>query len=122
MMKNNRNRATGHHYEQQACHYLIEQGLQPIGQNVYCRGGEIDLIMLDQQTLVFIEVKFRQDLNFGHPAEFVTPAKQKRLQKCAQFYLLKQPQLAKYPMRFDLIAITQTPAKVDWIKNAFGGW
>lgn len=70
-------REIGARYEQAAATFLLERGLQLISQNFSCRAGEIDLIMRDQQTTVFVEVKYRKNRHFGHAAEAVTPTKTK---------------------------------------------
>ncbi|WFE67857.1 YraN family protein [Thiomicrospira sp. R3] len=112
----------GQHHENQAKHYLSAQGLVILHQNFYCKGGEIDLIALDQNTLVFIEVKFRQTDSQGLPSEFITPTKQKRLVKCAQFFLLKHRQFEHYCMRFDSLSILGEDWTLDWQKNIINGW
>ena len=61
-------KSTGQFYEQQALVFLQQQGLQLVQQNYSCRFGEIDLVMREQQTLVFVEVKFRRSNQFGGAA------------------------------------------------------
>lgn len=117
----------GKNAEQQAKDWLQRQGLQVIAENFHCKGGEIDLIALENKTLpagnkfqilVFIEVKYRKSNTFGHALEFVTPQKQDRVQKCAQYYLLKHAEHQNAPLRFDVIAIEgENPPQ--WIQNAF---
>lgn len=68
------------------------------------RSGEIDLITQDQDTLVFVEVKYRKNLAFGYPREAVTRTKQKRISKTALWYL-KEKQIDDYNIRFDVIEI-----------------
>lgn len=87
--------------------------------------GEIDLIMLDKQTLVFIEVRFRKNNNFGGGLESITPGKQQKLRNTAELYLQKHTHYEN--ARFDVVSMsknTQTKhAKqqytFDWITNAF---
>ena len=84
--------------------------------NYGCRHGEIDLIMQDKQTLVFIEVRYRQSAQFGGAAASVDHRKQKRIIATAQHYLQhKKPTAHAY--RFDVIASDST--SIQWIADAF---
>ena len=80
-------KSTGQYYEQQALVFLQQQGLQLVQQNFSCRFGEIDLVMREQQTLVFVEVKFRRSRHFGGAAAAVTVSKQQKLSRTALYYL-----------------------------------
>ena len=105
--------------EQQAHDYLKQQGLALVEKNYRCRRGEIDLIMKTADTLVFIEVRFRKNNNFGGAKESITPAKQQKLQATAQHYM--QQYNPNVNARFDVIAITGEGKnqQLEWIKNAF---
>ena len=95
----------GTHGEALARDFLENLGYQFIGQQWHCRYGEIDLIMMDQDELVFIEVKLRSSSLFGHPEDMISRAKTHRLSKTALCFLQKE----KYDdvfWRFDTIAIT----------------
>ncbi len=114
-------RKIGDKFEQQACRYLQKQGLKLKERNADFRVGEIDLIMQDGDSLVFVEVRFRGEEAFGGAAASVNRRKQKKLIKAAQLYLLKHFANQPPPCRFDVIAIQdngQGPS-VNWIKNAF---
>ena len=103
--------------EKQALAYLQEQGLSLICRNYYCRFGEIDLIMRDQDTLVFIEVRYRKNNDFGGALASITKRKQDKIVKTAKHYLA---QLDNEPYcRFDAIAIDQQSLSPQWIQNAF---
>jgi len=103
----------GRDAEARALAFLQQQGLTLIEKNFRCRAGEIDLIMHDVQTLVFIEVRSRKNQQFGGAAASVGPVKQRRLWRSASFYLLKFP---KPPAcRFDLVAIDGNDLR--WMKN-----
>lgn len=95
-----------------------EAGLQVIERNFNSRFGEIDLICQDKNQLVFIEVRYRANSRFGGAAASVTPAKQIKITKAAQYFILKEPKLGSLFMRFDVIAI-DAENKIDWIKGAF---
>ena len=75
-------------YEKMAGEYLKTQGYEILQYNFRCRMGEIDIIAKDHGYLVFIEVKYRRDKSCGHPAEAVTPRKQRTISKVASYYLL----------------------------------
>ncbi|MBY7783625.1 YraN family protein [Vibrio fluvialis] len=112
-------RLTGQHYETTAAEYLRRRGLFLIEQNFQIRGGELDLIMRENQTLVFVEVKYRQNQRHGHAAEMVTRQKQARLIKAANWWMLKQGLSAdNTDFRFDVVAIHDEGRQIDWIKNA----
>jgi putative endonuclease len=96
--------------------FLKTQDLKLVARNWRCRFGEIDLIMQDGATLIFIEVRLRSRSDFGGAAASVTPTKQKKLLAAARQYLSTLKTLP--PCRFDVVALSSnTPP--EWIKNAF---
>ncbi len=114
----------GQQAEQQALNFLQQQGLRLIARNYHCQRGEIDLIMADQKTLVFIEVRYRKDCHFGSSAESITPAKQRKIIHTAEHYLLHKVPAQAPACRFDVVAIypsvgEQSSLQFDWIKSAF---
>jgi len=106
---------SGAQAEQQAAHYLRQQGLKPVAQNYRSRFGEIDLIMQDGATLVFVEVRLRRTANFGGAAASIDARKQRRLILTAQQYLAGLAHIP--PCRFD--AVLMDDNDVQWLKNAF---
>lgn len=115
-------RQTGQNTEALAEGYLLKQGLSSFAKNFHSRFGEIDLIMQEQNTWVFVEVKYRKNDNFGGPLAAVSISKQKKIKQCAAFFL-QQQQLNEYntPIRFDVIGLlgqTEQP-QITWLKNAF---
>jgi putative endonuclease len=96
--------------------FLTKQGLTPLARNWRCRFGEIDLIMQDGATRVFVEVRLRSRNDFGGAAASVTPTKQRKLLAAARQYLSGLQTLP--PCRFDVVALDGSSAP-DWIKNAF---
>jgi len=106
--------AQGRQWEQAALLYLKRRGLRRVEENFRCKGGEIDLIMQDGDTLVFVEVRQRADMEHGGAAASITPAKIRRLVRAAQVYLLRFP--VTPPCRFDVVAIDGE--QVAWLKNA----
>ena len=113
-------KALGDHFEDVAARYLASRGVKIVERNVYSRGGEIDLIGREAETLVFFEVRYRGPGSLVDPASSVTYAKQKRLLKAASYYLHRHG-LWNTLSRIDVIAITPGTVKkyrVQWIKNA----
>lgn len=102
--------------EAQALAYLQAQGLKAVGSNFRCKAGEIDLVMQDGETLVFVEVRKRASRSHGGAAASVTPHKQARLIRAAQFYLQRH----RFPpaCRFDVVAIDGE--RIEWLRDAFG--
>jgi putative endonuclease len=108
---------SGDEGEEQALQYLIAAGLILVQRSFLCKGGEIDLIMRDQASLVFVEVRKRASAQFGGAVASVTRAKQKRMVHAAQVYLQTQKTLPA--CRFDLIAIDD--GEITWLKNVITG-
>jgi len=119
-IKTSTSKEDGQFFEDKACQYLKQQGLKLKARNVSFTSGEIDLIMLDETQLVFVEVRFRQSNKYGGAAASVDTRKQTKLIKTAQLYL--QQQFGNQPpsCRFDVIAIegNKQQFEVNWIKNA----
>ena len=113
-------RARGDAAEAHALRFLVEHGLVPITANFSCRLGEIDLIMRDGDTLVFVEVRQRTKTRFGSPLDSISMAKCQKLRRTAQVYLQKSCPHGEPPCRFDVVAITGSPdsGSIQWIKGA----
>ncbi len=109
-------REIGTNYERLAGDLLRKNGYEIVAYNFRCAAGEIDIIAKDGEYLVFCEVKYRKTTRAGYPLEAVSAAKQRRISKCAQYYIYKH-QLYDVPCRFDVIGILGT--KVQILKNAF---
>ena len=103
--------------EAQALAHLQQNGLRLVERNFRCKTGEIDLIMRDGDTLVFIEVRARADLRHGGAAASITPAKQRRLLRAAHCYLQHWRVLPA--CRFDVVAIDG--GALCWLRNAIEG-
>jgi putative endonuclease len=113
-----RRRAQGAKQEAAACRYLEERGLTLLHRNFRCRHGEIDLVMRDDDILVFVEVRYRASERFGGAAASVDRGKQTRLSAAAGYYLVRHP--TDSACRFDVVAIG-ADGRVHWIKHAFDG-
>ena len=99
-----------------AARFLIARGLAIVRRNYRCRGGEIDLIARDGETLVFVEVRLRRNRAFGDAAESITVAKRRRLRLAAGHYLAglaREP-----PCRFDAILLDALTAEsIEWLRG-----
>ncbi len=122
MPQNSRSR--GQHAEQACCDYLKQQGLKLLDKNYQGRRGELDLVMKDNNTVVFIEVRFRKSNTFGSALESVTASKQEKLRMTAEQYLQQETRLTDG--RFDVVAMSEKSQNngsevytFEWIKNAF---
>lgn len=103
--------------EAAAARFLAQQGLLLLTQNYSCRFGEIDLIMRDDATLVFVEVRLRSNLKFTSAADSIHLHKQQKLIRAAQFYL--QSQDINSACRFDVVLFDNTSfTSPNWIRNA----
>lgn len=113
----------GKAWEEHAKEYLEKSGLKCLAKNYHCRFGEIDLIMVEQDTIVFVEVKFRQSKAFGGAISTISTKKQQKITKTAALYLQQQGLNAyNTSCRFDVVAIqgnNNIIQEINWLKNAF---
>lgn len=107
--------------ESRAALWLEDQGLRVLERNLHCRAGEIDLVALEGEVLVFVEVRCRSSGSHGGAAASVNRAKQQRLLRAARYFL---PSLARRHLkgrvprcRFDVICMEQ--GRLEWIRHAF---
>ena len=120
--KQTKQQAIGNHAESLACDFLQTRGLRLVARNFRCKGGELDLVMLDQDTVVFVEVRARKGSRYGSALESVTYAKQRRLIHAANYFILRNDPQHKRSYRFDVVAIQGEPGNnpdIQWIKSAF---
>ncbi|HOY70661.1 MAG TPA: YraN family protein [Methylotenera sp.] len=102
--------------EQLAATFLLNHGLKLVMQNYHCKFGEIDLIMQDGKTLVFVEVRLRTNSQFGSAAASITPHKQEKILRTAQHYLQQHGDCA---CRIDAILMDKANLQhIEWIHNA----
>jgi putative endonuclease len=114
-------RSRGARVEAAARAHLVRAGLQPVASNAGYRVGELDLVMRDGPTLVFVEVRFRADDRFGGGAASITAAKRRRLVRAASLFLASHPRWADAPCRFDVVDASgdvDSPM-LTWIRDAF---
>ncbi|WP_348748763.1 YraN family protein [Pseudomonas rhodesiae] len=113
---------SGKDAELQALNYLQQQGLRLLAQNWLCKRGELDLVMLDGDTVVFVEVRYRKHAQWGGALASIDERKRHKLILAAQFFLQKEHSWADSPCRFDVVAIESTPSgntDLNWLPNAF---
>jgi putative endonuclease len=117
-------RRLGAEAEARALQWLLAQGATLVEQNYLGRRGEIDLIMRHGEYLVFIEVRYRSELAMVGAAASVDRAKRQAIVHTAQTYLAVNPAAGRLPCRFDVLALGETDAQTEWIRNAFDatGW
>jgi putative endonuclease len=110
--------SAGAQAEQWAAQYLQQHGLKLVAQNYRSRFGEIDLIMQDGTSLVFIEVRLRRNANFGGAAASIDAHKQQRIIRTAHQYLAGLSHTP--PCRFDAVLLDNVKGEnAQWLKNAF---
>ena len=118
----------GQRGEAAAARHLRRSGYKILARGDRFGPGELDLVALDRDTIVFVEVKTRESHDMGHPSEAVDQPKQRKLTKLAVTFL-KRYGLLERPARFDVIAVTWPAGRrsptIEHIKNAFeavGKW
>ena len=102
--------------EELARAFLQRQGLTLVQSNWRCRFGEIDLVLREGETIVFVEVRLRTNPDFGGAGESIGRAKRDRLLAAARLYLSRQPE---QPCRFDVVLLRcLEPLQIEWIRDA----
>lgn len=111
--------STGKAAEERALRYLKKRGYRLLSQNYRAGHHEIDLVMQQGGTIVFVEVRARKSVAFGTPAETVGAAKQRFLLMAADSYLMEQKK-TDAPARFDVVEVFLNEDRISHIENAFG--
>jgi putative endonuclease len=111
----------GRFAEDLAFDYLLKSGLKLLVRNYRCPRGEIDIIMQHDETIAFIEVRYRKNDHYISTIETIDKRKCKCIIETSQHFLQANRKVAKYPCRFDVITLTGnlTTPDIKWIKNAF---
>jgi putative endonuclease len=104
--------------EAAAAEFLSGRGLRLLERNYRCRFGEIDLIMSDGGTLVFVEVRYRGNNSFGGAVASITAAKREKLLRAARHYMAARQEFPA--CRFDAVLLSGDTQELEWIENAFG--
>jgi putative endonuclease len=106
--------------EDRAALFLSGHGVEIVARNVIAAGVEIDLIVREGETLVFVEVRGRSDARHGHPFETVDKRKQARLRRGAMAWLVTNDLWERVATRFDVIALVgDDDATIEWLRDAF---
>lgn len=111
----------GNKYESIARAHLETNGLKILKKNYLCKLGEIDIIALHNDIVVFCEVRSKSNTYFGQPEETVDSNKQQRIHRAANHFLINTPRLKNSFCRFDVISIifNNDHHQINWIRNAF---
>lgn len=114
-------RARGARIEALARDFLQRHGLAPIAANANYRDGELDLVMRDGDTLVFVEVRYRRSAGYGGGAASVDAGKRRKLVHAASRFLAAHREHARTACRFDVIDASGDPdaPAFDWLRDAF---
>jgi putative endonuclease len=114
-------RTRGARIEALARDFLQRQGLTPVAANANYRGGELDLVMRDGETLVFVEVRYRRSAAFGGGAGSIGSAKRRKTVLAAELFLAGHREYARLPCRFDVIDASGDADAPDfaWLRDAF---
>lgn len=109
-----------------AARHLRAQGLEVLARNVRCRGGEIDLLCREGETLVIVEVRMRArgaaGADFGGALASITRGKRCALVRATRYVLARTPTLGTRPVRFDVVGIERRAdgaLELSWIRDAF---
>lgn len=111
---------TGKIGEDMAADFLKRSGYKIIERNFRCNVGEIDIVAIDKDVLVFVEVRTKKSSSFCSPQQTITLSKQKKLQKLSLFFLSNR-KIENMDCRFDVVAIDLSRGKdgIELFKNAF---
>lgn len=117
--------AVGRFGEDAAARHLRTQGFQVLQRNWRCALGELDIIAVQGDTLVFVEVKTRSSTAYGLPAEAVTAAKAARLRRLAAQWIVENRDEAGWQeLRIDVISVLRHPdgsgVEIDHVRGAVG--
>lgn len=106
--------------EKIACEYLQKNQLKLVMRNYRCRTGEIDIIMRDREMIVFVEVRYRKNYDYGGAIMSIDTRKQTKICAAATHFLQFKQLNEQVPCRFDVVTITGHGLnRVEWIKDAF---
>jgi putative endonuclease len=117
-----RRQETGKRAEQLAAEFLAAQGLEILERNYRRRLGELDIIARSAGVLIIVEVRTRSAGNFGGAAASVDRAKQRRIIRAAAQLLQQRHDLARLPVRFDVLVVSgpeRASPRIEWIRHAF---
>jgi putative endonuclease len=111
-------RSLGQGSEDRAAAFLERRGYRILERNRRFKVGEIDIVAMDGETLVFVEVRSRSDPSQVHPAETITPKKKRQIVLTAMAYCQDEG-ITDTMIRFDVVAVLGPQEEIDLIQNAF---
>ncbi|NOG61378.1 MAG: YraN family protein [Proteobacteria bacterium] len=114
-------KSSGKQAEDIAKNYLVERAIKIVSRNFHSRFGEIDIIGIDNDILIFFEIRYRKNEHFLSAVETVDQHKCKKIVITSEVYLNKHKKYQSYFCRYDVITISgalEQPV-IEWIKNAF---
>jgi len=114
-------RERGAAFERRAEAELARAGLRLLARNYTTRYGELDLVMREGDTVVFVEVRYRVRAGHGDALASVTASKQQKLVRAAQLWLAEHPACGRLTCRFDVVSYDgeQAQAHMQWLRGAF---
>lgn len=95
-----------------------KRGWRRVARNYHARGGELDLVYTQADRLIVVEVRYRNDSDYGSAAASVDVRKQRRIVHATRRFLAQHPQYARHAVRFDVVGV-DAQYNLDWIENAF---
>ncbi len=113
---------SGRRAEELAAQYLRAQGLEILARNYRRRLGELDIVALESQVLVVAEVRTRATAAYGGAAASVGWRKRARITRAASALLQQHRELARLPVRFDVLIVTDPfgcAPRIEWLRHAF---
>jgi len=110
----------GAYTEDRVCKWLLGRGLRLVTRNYRCPSGEIDLVLLEEDCLVIVEVRFRRNDLYGGAFASVSRQKQQRLARATECFLRENPHYTHHPLRFDVVAVSghNSAMQLEWRQNA----
>ncbi|HBO70681.1 MAG TPA: YraN family protein [Deltaproteobacteria bacterium] len=113
--------AAGREAEEAVCGYLRDRGMEIVARNFRGRGGEVDIVAREGDTLAFVEVRYRGREDFGRPEESIDRGKRLRVVSAARGYLGTVSPADWREARFDVAAVEEGPAGpvIRYYPNAF---
>ena len=111
----------GKQAEDVALKHLQQKNFRLLQRNFNCKGGELDLVMMDRDELVFVEVRYRHNINYGDGIESINSQKQRKLRIAAETWLQRNHHILFQGCRFDVVSVQGSAPnfEVEWIDDAF---
>lgn len=107
----------GKNYEERAAVFLEKQGFRILDRNFRCRQGEVDIVGIHENCLVFVEVKYRKNSRAGMPEEAVGAEKQSKICRTSDYFRMGHSQYGNLQVRYDVVAVLSD--EIRWYRNAF---